>query len=74
MRRISYPHGRWSVDVTESQYEAGLKASRTDGATHYCVWRAFVDAGVPVRDESGRTIASLAATALQAGFAEGLVK
>jgi len=66
MALIQYPLGHWTVELTDEQLAAGKAAAVAKGATHYSVWAALRDAGVPVRDpETGRTTASLAATALQ---------
>lgn len=54
----------WSVSLLASQYAAGLAEVRRQGSTRYTIWRALVDAGVPVRGPSGKPLASLAATAL----------
>ena len=60
---VSYD-GLWSVTITEAQYQAGLAAKRAEGSTHWRIWKALKDAGVPVCDDRGQTIASNAATAI----------
>lgn len=49
------------MPLTEDQYQAGRKAAEAESATHYRIWVALKEAGVPVR-EGSTTPASTAAT------------
>lgn len=61
---ISWPWGGSQFQLTDPQYKAGMKAVEAPEATHFKVFSALKNAGVPVR-ENGRYPASQIATALQ---------
>jgi hypothetical protein len=63
MVRVNYEND-WSVDITEEQQRIGMAEARRLHGAHYPVWKALVDAGVPVRDAQGKPFATLAATAI----------
>ncbi len=54
--------GNWTVPVTQGQLEAALAVEEK---TRWNVWDALRKSGVPVRDEAGKCVASLAVTALE---------
>lgn len=64
MTSIIFPWTGTLIPLTEEQLAVGILATLRKGATHYTIFSALKEHGVPVRADGGFP-ASQAATALQ---------